>query len=69
MVKLLMGRGADPSFKGRVGRMETILTYATKMQMSEISLRSMDIILGPGRVGISISDGLGLWSICIASSI
>ncbi|CAG8020766.1 unnamed protein product [Penicillium nalgiovense] len=36
MVRLLMEHGADPFVKGGIGRMETVLTYAAKMQRSEI---------------------------------
>ncbi|OQE32555.1 hypothetical protein PENFLA_c001G08969 [Penicillium flavigenum] len=36
MVRLLMERGADPFVKGGIGRMETVLAYATKMQRSAI---------------------------------
>ncbi|CAG8897674.1 unnamed protein product [Penicillium egyptiacum] len=36
MVRLLMERGADPFVKGGIGRMETVLAYAEKMQRSEI---------------------------------
>ncbi|CAI7611170.1 unnamed protein product [Penicillium glandicola] len=36
MVRLLMERGADPFVKGGIGRMETVLAYAVKMQRNEI---------------------------------
>ena len=36
MVRLLMERGADPFVKGGIGRIETVLAYAAKMQRREI---------------------------------